>query len=356
MIPYYRILGVDRAADAKVIKDAYRQLARKFHPDHNAGHLLAQERFRLVAEAYDVLTDPERRNAYDRYGGVGLVRGGNRGGVVANVERFMNNLESVVQARLDRAPRRGDDKRRVMDVSLADACYGTKKTIELKRDEKCAGCAGTGAAPGTSLERCHVCSGEGQLTRGKLLRAIDPCPFCQARGVIALSPCHDCDGLGSSELLRQVSVEIPLGVQTGRRLVLRGYGGSGHNGGPDGDLFLEITVESTTVLVRDGHDLRCDVPITLTEAVCGATIPVPTLRDGPVRIRVAPGSQSGQVLRLKGRGAPKGNGKNGDLLVTVRVETPVLTTAEGMTALAALHAASHHPARQAYEQSLEQDA
>lgn len=353
MLPYYRILGVERQAGAADIKSAYRRLARKFHPDYNKGHTLAEARFRLLAEAYDVLSDGDRRQRYDRYGQAALVRGGGRGGVVGGVERFVSNLESIVEARLKRVPRRGEDRRRVLAISLADACHGTTTTVEIERRGTCERCSGSRAEPGTETERCHVCTGAGEIRRGgSLLGVSEPCSFCQGFGVIALRPCSGCDGDGERVTTIGVPVEIPPGVERGRRLVLRGRGEPGVNGAEAGDLFLELKITTHSLLVREGYDLHCTVPIRLSEALFGATLDVPLLKGDVVRIKVPPGAASGQTMRLRGRGAPRRTGVAGDLLVHLEVETPQTRDPEVAALLERLDRMSRYPRREAYERSV----
>ncbi|MFT7621201.1 MAG: molecular chaperone DnaJ [Myxococcota bacterium] len=349
MLSYYKVLGVPNTAPQADIKTAYRRLARKFHPDHNGGHPLADQRFRLLAEAWEVLQDEERRRKYDRFGSQGLVRGRDRAGVAAGVERFVANLESIVESRLKSVPRRGEDRRRILAVSLEDACYGAQSAVEVTRNERCNDCGGGGAQAGTQIEACHVCDGRGTFSRGTLLRASDACPFCQGGGKLALSPCLPCDGLGRLELTRSIEVKIPTAVESGRRLILRSYGASGSNGAASGDLFLEVQVQPHAVFVREAHDLRCTVPVLLREAVEGGTVDVPQLRGASVTIRIPRGCLSGQVLRLKGRGAPKPDGSAGDLLARVEIETPVIGSKRGRELLLLLEAECSHPRREAWD-------
>ncbi len=351
MATYYQSRGVPGSASQAEIKSAYRQLARKFHPDHNEGHPLAEQRFRLLAEAWEVLQNDATRQKYDRFGDAALVKRGrpDKGGVVGGVERFVSNLERIVEARLKQVPRRGEDRRRVLEVSLEDAVYGARLPVEVTRRERCGDCRGQGAAGGTGLETCHVCDGKGRFKRGTLLRAIEACQFCQGAGTIALTPCVPCQGLGEHDVTRELTAEVPVGVEAGRRLVLRGYGTPGTNGAPAGDLFLEISVRAHRVLTRDGYDLRCTVPIRLLEAVRGGTVTVPLLRGERVTIRIPKRSSSGQTLRLKGRGAPKPDGSAGDLLARVEIETPELASKEALALLEQLDAVSRHPKREAWE-------
>ncbi len=345
---YYRILGVTRTAEATEIKRAYRRLARKFHPDHHGGHPMAEERFRIIAEAYTVLGDDEARRTYDRYGSVALQKY-KRPGVAGGVERFVANLEGILDARISRIPKRGRDLRIVAEIPLKDACLGGKLTLEVERRQRCGSCAGSRAEPKSKTEKCHVCGGSGNLKRGTgLLSVNEACIFCQSFGVVALTPCKSCHGLGESDQRIPVTVEIPPGVETGRRLVLRERGEPGANKGESGDLYIELQVAEHPLLKRDGHDLHCTIPISLKQAICGSTVSVPLLDSGTIDIRVRPGAENGQLLRLRGRGAPRLSDSSGDLIVRLELETPQLDPAEHQTLLDVLDAASSHPKRAAY--------
>ena len=348
---YYRVLGVERTAPQNEIKKAYHRLARKFHPDTNGGHPLAEQRFRLIAEAYTVLGDDEQRRAYDRFGQGALVRGGSKPGVIGGMERLVSTLGTIVETRLRRAPRRGKDRRTAVTVSLSEACLGVRTSVEVPVRERCPACRGSRAAAGTRPEPCHVCEGSGETRRDSLLSAAEPCVFCQGLGLVAVTPCPACDGVGEVSGARLVPVEVPPAVDPGRRLVLRGFGEPGENGGEPGDLFVEVKVTPHPLLVRDGWDLHCTLPLTLREAVEGAEVSVPALEGAPVRVRVPSGARSGQILRLRGRGVPRPTGA-GDLLLRLEIETPTIASAEARDALARLDATSRHPLREAYEREL----
>lgn len=355
MLPYYRILGVARTAEKAEIKAAYRRLARKFHPDLHGGHELAETRFRMLAEAWEVLGDESNRDTFDKYGSQALTPRGRRAGsgVLGNVQRFVSNLESIVESRLAAVPHRGQDRRRIVQIRLSQACLGARLEIEVPNIGRCGSCHGSGAGDGSARERCHVCEGKGTLTRGAVITATDDCPFCQGRRVVALEPCEDCAGAGEVTGTHGIAVDIPPGVQRGRRLVLRGRGEPGHNGGEAGDLYLELELVEHALLTREGFDLRCVVPIRLSEALVGSTIRVPVLDGEPARIRVPAGAQSGMTLRLRDRGAPKPGGGQGDLLVTVQVETPALPDPAAVELLDRLEAAGTFRMRDAYESELD---
>jgi molecular chaperone DnaJ len=349
---YYKILGVAPGASSTDIKKAYHSLARKFHPDHNDGHPLAQHRFRLLAEAYKVVGDKTERSQYDRFGDTALARR-TSSGVIGGLERFVTNLESFVDSRMKRVQKRGEDRRRVMPVSLKQACFGGTAVVEVECRSKCSRCQATGAEPGTPLENCHVCIGVGTFKQGPgLLSTTQACTFCQGVGRIAPKPCTQCEGLGEETAQAGVEIAVPRGVRTGRRLILRGRGQPGANGGADGDLFIDIKVEEHTLLERDGDDLRCRVPISFVEAVAGGTAAVPTLEGELVRIKIPAGSQSGQSLRLAGRGVPLSDTERGDMYVHLEVETPTVDPVAAQPILERLEQIGIHPRRAAFMKAL----
>ena len=352
---FYRLLGVRDGADPGEIKSAYRALARKYHPDHNSGHPLSERRFRLLAEAYEVLSDAEQREKYDRYGKVALTKRGDQPGFVGGVQRLLTNVEQAIDARRKGQKRRGDDRRLPLEVSLAHAVFGTTIAISVVRTGTCDLCKGNGADPGTGVEACHVCDSRGSIREGTGLLAVDtPCSFCDARGKVALSPCGACVGVGIRERTLEVPVTVPPAAKTGRRLVLRGYGPSGVNGGEAGDLFVELTIKNHPLIERDGDDLRCAVPITITEAVLGGEAVVPLLEGGAVAVRIPPGTRSGQFLRLRGRGGPTEKGARGDVLVRLDIETPVVDSHVARELLTRLDQVSIHPLRASYVRALNQ--
>jgi molecular chaperone DnaJ len=353
---YYRLLGVPEGADASAIKGAYRNLARKYHPDHNNGHPLSERRFRLLAEAYEVLSDDEKRQKYDRFGPSALTRRGGEPGIVGNVQRLVTNIEQALESRMKQVRKRGEDRRVVLDVSLSQAVFGASLTVQMRRRVRCDRCQATGAEPGTSLEACHVCAGQGRIKSGSGLLAVENvCPFCESRGRIAPSPCSGCEGMSELDRVLDLPVQVPPGTQPGRRLVLRGYGEPGQAGGEPGDLFVELAVKPHALLQREGQDLRCSVPISIAEAVLGGEATVPVLEGGTVTVRVPPRTRSGQTLRIRGRGCPSASGskgERGDLLVKLEVETPVVDSAVALELLSRLEQVSFHPERAEFRAAL----
>jgi molecular chaperone DnaJ len=353
LLNYYRLLGVEEDAGQADIKSAYRRLARKFHPDHNEGHPTAERRFRLIAEAYQVLSDEEKRATYDRYGEQALVQGSTRSGVVGGVERFVSSLGTLIEERMKRQPQRGDDCRMDVNIDLGESCFGTSVEVEVLRRITCPTCNGNRGMPGSPAETCHVCQGQGQLRRSSLIPLSDPCVFCEGLGRVAIQPCAECDGDGEITSPQPISVEVPAMVENGRRLVLRGYGESGINGGDDGDLFIAIQVASHPLLTRDVRDLHCTVPIRLSEATLGSTVLVPILNGAPVRIKVPSGAQNGQTLILKGRGLEPPGNKAGDYYVHLEIEMPKIEQKKAQAALEALEKVASYPRRDQYDRELE---
>lgn len=353
MTTFYRLLGVPETADGAAIKSAYRALARKYHPDHNGGHPLAERRFRLLAEAYDVLSDDAKRSKYDRYGVTALTRQGDMPGIAGSVQRLAKNLESALESRLKQVKKRGADKRVVLSIPLREAVFGATRVVSVTRVGACAHCSGAGAEPGSPVEDCHVCEGRGALREGTgLLARQEPCTFCDARGKVALRPCGSCAGQGAVERTLDVTVTVPSAAHPGRRLILRGYGEPGQAGGEAGDLFVELAIESHALFEREGPDLRVTVPITITEAVLGGQAEVPLLEGGSVAVRVHPGTRSGQVLRLRGRGGPLDKGGRSDLLARLEIETPVADSSVAAELLQRLDQVSIHPLRAAYRRAM----
>ena len=353
-VSYYRILGVEPSSSHTELKRAYRELARRFHPDRNQGHPLAESRFRLISEAWSILGEADERRKYDQFGPVGLMRGRARAGVAGSVERLVSNLETFVDARMKRAPKRGRDKRRQVEITLAQAIYGGSLTLEVCRKEQCPDCSGVGCEPGTYYDACHVCDGHGVVKSGSgLLSVTDTCPFCGGLGKLAQSPCQGCGGVGERDVSRHVGLDIPGGVQAGRRLALRGYGEPGVSGGQDGDLFVELLVQPHPHYRRQESDLICTLPIRLSDAILGGQATVPLLDSGVVTIKIPPGSQSGRTLRLRGRGGRTPDGTLGDLFVELQVETPLVDPAQARTILESLDAISEYPKQAALQQSLD---
>ena len=334
----YEILGVPRTASDDDIKKAYRTLARQYHPDRNPDDAAAEDRFKQVQTAYDLLSDPEKRRAYDTFGAAGARGpGGSPGFGGVQFEEFnFGDLGDLLGGmfgggrRVTRQPIRGDDLEASVRISFDDSLKGAEVRVPVESETVCSACHGTGAEPGTSPIVCPECGGRGVVSEAQGLFAFSqPCPRCHGNGSIVETPCRRCRGAGRERGTRRFNVKIPAGAKTGTRVRLKGKGAPGSNGGPSGDLFVVVDVEPSPLFHRRGSDLVLDVPVTFAEAALGASVQIPT-PDGPVSLKVPAGTESGKLLRVKGRGAPhlKGNGR-GDLLARVKVTVPKkLTKAE----------------------------
>ena len=337
----YEVLGVAKNASDDEIKKAYRKLARQHHPDRNPDDARAEEQFKEVQSAYDVLSDSEKRRAYDTFGSAGprgFPGGAGMGG--ARFEEFnLGDLGDLLggmfgggarQQSARRQPLRGDDLETHVQISFEDSLEGIQVRIPVEAETACSVCHGTGAEPGTSPVVCPQCGGRGVVSDAQGLFAFSqPCPRCQGNGSIVEKPCRHCRGAGRERTTKRYSVKIPAGARSGTRVRLKGKGEAGRNGGPAGDLYVVVDVEPSPLYERRGSDLVLDVPVTYAEAALGASVQIPT-PDGSVSLKVPAGTESGKLLRVKGHGAPhlKGNGR-GDLLARVKVTIPKkLTKAE----------------------------
>jgi molecular chaperone DnaJ len=327
---YYQILGVSRTASDEEIKKAYRKLALKFHPDKNPeGRAEAEERFKELSEAYQVLADAERRALYDRFGHAAFEQGGGAGfdfnaGFEDIIGDLFGDFFGTGRGRGGRArPRRGQDLRYELDVSFEEAAFGCEKTIAVPRLATCETCSGQGARPGTTPRTCPQCRGSGQVRFQQGFFSIaKTCGHCNGQGSVIAHPCASCGGAGTQRRSHQLNIKIPAGVDGGSRLKLRGEGESGGHGGPAGDLYVILQVREHPLFVREGTDIVCEVPLSFAQAALGTEIDVPTL-DGPAKVKVPAGTQSGHVFRLKGRGVADLTGYGrGDELVRILVETP----------------------------------
>jgi molecular chaperone DnaJ len=345
MADYYKLLGVSRGADTDEIKKAYRQLALQYHPDRNQGSKEAEERFKEVTEAYEILRDPEKRALYDRYGEQG-VKG--RGGA-ANfdfgdaVEIFMRDfggfsgLEDLFGMRGARgqrsSSRRGQTVRIRLSLTLAEVAKGASKTVRVALLDQCARCEGSGAEPGTAPTTCRACEGSGEerLVQRSVFGqfvSVQPCRACHGEGRIVEKPCTACSGEGRTRSEKEIDIEVPAGVTSENFLTLRGRGSAGPRGGARGDLVVLLEIQDDPRFVRDGSHLVHELPITFGQAALGAEVEVPTI-EGAARLTVPAGIQSGEVLRLRGLGLPELNGNvRGDQLVRVVVWTPDELTPE----------------------------
>ncbi len=327
---YYAILGVSRDASPEEIKRAYRRCAIKYHPDRNPGDKEAEARFKLCAEAYEVLSDPEKRARYDRYGKEGLRGAGVHDWAHADVRDIFSMFEDIFGlgdlfggfGRRHRGPQPGHSLRCTIELDLEEVLTGAEKTVRLTRRERCTACGGTGAAAG-GRQRCPTCGGAGRVQQGGgFFRLVRDCPQCGGRGTVVTRPCSTCRGEGLIEARRTLDIRIPPGIEDGQRIRCAGEGEAGEPGAPRGDLYVEVRVRPHPLFERHGRDLLLQVPIGFDQAALGDRIEVPTL-DGWESIDLAPGTQSGDLYRLPGRGLPGLDGRSrGDLLVQVVVEVP----------------------------------
>jgi len=337
---YYEVLGVARDASDKEIKRAYRRLARKYHPDVNPNDKAAEAKFKEATEAYEVLSDPAKRRQYDQYGHqafgaayeAGQTRGGGPGGVdfsqfdfgaPAGFEDLFSDLFGRRGPTVEAGPSRGEDLHYSIDLDFEDAVRGLSTEITLQRQVACPACQGSGIGVGGRLQNCPACGGSGRARLGLgLFGGYRACPTCRGTGKVPSTPCASCTGGGAVLTSERIAVKIPPGVDNGSTVRLQGKGHVGRGGGPPGDLYIVTRVRSHPFFERRGDNLYCEVPITVTEAALGAKIEVPTV-EGRASMRIPPGTNSGQVFRLRGLGVPhlKGGGR-GDQFVTVKIVVP----------------------------------
>jgi molecular chaperone DnaJ len=331
----YESLGVSKNASPDELKKAYRKLVREFHPDRNPGNAGAEARFKEVQEAYDVLSDPEKRKQYDRWGSTNGRPGGGfgAGGTTFDFGEF--DLGDVFGGLFGRGGggaggrsrpqrgQRGNDVEVDVRVSFEDSLRGVQVTVPVQLELACHTCHGTGAAPGTAPRKCPECDGSGVVATSQGLFALQqPCPRCRGMGSIVDTPCETCRGSGRERRTKRYTVRIPPGVKDGTRIKLKGKGEAGYGGAAAGDLFVVTRVEPSSLYERRGEDLVVQVPVSYSTAALGGQVEVPT-PDGPVSLKVPTGSEDGKLLRIKGRGAPKLNGTGrGDLLARIRISVP----------------------------------
>jgi molecular chaperone DnaJ len=331
---YYEILGIERSAADSAIKSAYRKAALKFHPDKNPGDKQAEERFKEAAEAYEVLSNPEKRRIYDQFGKRGL---GHQGGFHGfNQDTFGDFSDllgdlfggSIFGGRRRRAGSVGRDLRFDLEIDFEEAIHGMETKIQVPRNETCADCAGQGAQP-EGIETCSECGGHGQVAfRQGFFTLSRPCGACRGAGRRITDPCGACRGAGAVRHERTLTVRIPAGVDDGMQLRLAGEGEAGRGAGPPGDLYVVLSVREHPVFTRDGRDLRCEAKVTISQLALGAELEIPTL-EGAHTLNIPAGTQSGTAFRIRGKGATAiGTGGTGDLYVQVHVVTPRKLSAE----------------------------
>jgi molecular chaperone DnaJ len=370
---FYKVLGVAKTAEADEIKKSYRKLARKYHPDSNAGDASAEAKFKEVSEAYDVVGDPKKRKEYDEarrlfgsggfrmptgsgQGGGGFNfdvgdlfnRGGstNSGGGLGDILGGMfggggRTTTTTTTAR----PRRGQDIETEATIEFAEAVNGVTVGLRMTSDEPCPTCRGTGAKYGTVPKVCLKCEGTGMQTsvQGGVFAMTEPCTECKGRGLVVDQPCETCHGSGRGQSSKTMQVRIPAGVQDGQRIRLKGKGAAGERGGPAGDLYVTVHVKPHRIFGRQGEHLTLNVPVSFTEAALGAEIKVPTLDGLPVTVRIPAGTANGSKLRVRGKGSVRRDGTKGDLMLTLEVQVPHDLTDEQKEKLQEFNSASDHP-------------
>lgn len=332
---YYEILSVGKDVDAKELKRAYRKLAMKYHPDRNPDDAEAEAKFKEATEAYEILSDADKRAAYDRYGHAGVDSNSMGGGGYSSAggANFSDIFGDVFGDIFGGGgggrggPQRGSDLRYTMELSLEEAVRGVEKKVRIPTLVNCETCNGSGAKPGTSPKTCGTCNGAGQVRMQQGFFSVQQtCPSCRGQGTVIEDPCNSCHGRGVKEETKTLSVKIPPGVDTGDRIRLSGEGEAGAMGGPAGDLYVQVSVREHSLFHRDGRNLYCDVPISIVDAALGGELEVPTL-DGRVKLKIPAETQSGKLFRLRGKGVtPVRGGAPGDLMCRVQVETPVSLT------------------------------
>ncbi|AOY77567.1 molecular chaperone DnaJ [Clostridium formicaceticum] len=331
---YYEVLGVDKNASPEEIKKSYRKLAMKYHPDRNPGDQVAEEKFKELNEAYEVLSSPEKKQRYDQFGHAGMNGAGGGfdghagfGGFEDIFGDIFDMFGGGFSSRRRSGPQKGADIKYEQSISFEEAAFGTEKTVEFHKYENCQTCNGSGAKPGTSKKTCAHCKGTGEVRYvqrtplGQIVN-VKACDQCGGDGQIIESPCPTCKGKGKERKRKKIKVKIPAGVDNGSIIPLRGEGEPGLKGGPYGDLYVILRVLPHKIFERDGYNVLCEIPITFVQAALGEDLEVPTL-EGKVKYKIPEGTQSGTIFRLRGKGIqnPKGYGK-GDQYVKVVVETP----------------------------------
>lgn len=342
---FYEVLGLNKGASEDAIKKAYRQMAKKYHPDLNPGDKEAETRFKEVGEAYEVLSDPEKKARYDQYGHAGVDPNFGAGGYGPGVDVDFGDIGDIFSSifgggfggggrrQNPNAPRRGSDAAASVIISFEEAAKGCKKQVSVQRITPCGECGGSGAKKGTSPKSCPDCGGSGQVTRQQrtpfgVMQTQSACPRCQGRGRIIETPCPTCGGQGRVRRAETVGINIPSGIDDGQIINIPGKGNAGVNGGPAGDLQIQVSVRPHPLFERDGFNMWYELPVTYAQAVLGAELDIPTL-DGKMAFSIKAGTQPGDVLRVKSKGIPYINGRGtGDLLLKIVVEVPKNLSAE----------------------------
>lgn len=339
---YYEVLGVQKGASKDDIKKAYRKLAIQYHPDKNPGNKEAEEKFKEATEAYEVLSDDQKKSAYDQFGFAGVEGMGGAGGqgyshAFHDFEDLFGDFSGIFDSFFGGGARRqsrsgpppGANLRYDLEIPFKDAVFGTKVEIQFAHNEACGTCHGSGATGGSGRKVCPTCAGSGQVRRSQGFFSIaSPCPSCSGEGFIIENPCKDCSGSGVQKKRRKIAVTIPPGMEDGKRVVIPGQGDAGANGGPSGDLYVFIHVKGHEHFERDGLDLYCAVPISITQATLGAELLVTTLDGKKIKVKIPAGMQNGKMLRVRDEGIPSGS-RRGDLYIKVIVKIPAKLSRRG---------------------------
>jgi molecular chaperone DnaJ len=351
---YYEVLGVTKTASKDDIKKGYRKLAIQYHPDKNPGNKEAEEKFKEATEAYEVLSDDQKRQIYDQYGHAGLEGMGGPGGpggfdpsAFQGFEDIFGDFSGIFEnlfggggggSRRRSGGRSGASQgaslRYDLQIDFKDAVYGTKAEVQYSRNEACTTCKGTGAAGGSGRKVCPTCQGAGQVRRSSGFFSIaSPCPSCNGEGTIIENPCHDCSGSGVIKKRQKILVTIPPGVDDGKRITIPRQGDAGSNGGPYGDLVVFIRVKGHPSFERSDSDLYCAIPVSITQAALGAEITVAALDGKQLRLKIPAGTQHGKLLRIKEEGVPSANGRKGDLYIKIVVQVPTKLSSKAKSLL-----------------------
>lgn len=336
---YYEVLGVQRGAGIDEIKKAYRKVAVANHPDRNPGDKAAEERFKEATEAYEVLADEKKRQAYDQFGFAGVegMAGGGGAGDFSHAFRDFEDIFGDFGGIFDQffgggrrrggrreSVQRGSDLRYDLEISFKDAAFGTKAEVSYPKEISCDRCSGKGAEPGSGSKTCPTCGGAGQVRRSSGFFSIaSTCPTCSGEGTIVEKPCTKCGGSGLLKKNQKINVTIPAGVDDGRRIRIPEQGDAGPRGGPPGDLYVVIRIRPHEYFERDGHDVYCVIPITFAQAALGTELHVPTLEEKKVKVKIPAGTQNNKILRLRNEGIPQANtGRRGDMYIRILVTVP----------------------------------
>jgi molecular chaperone DnaJ len=340
---YYEVLGVQKGATKDDIKKAYRKLAIQYHPDKNPGNKEAEEKFKEATEAYEILSDDQQKAAYDQFGFAGVegMGGGQRdySSAFRDFEDIFGDFSGIFDSFFGgtgRRPQRGaggvqqgSNLRYDIEIPFQDAVFGTKVEIQYSRSESCAACHGSGASGGAGRKVCPTCAGSGQVRRSQGFFSIaSPCPTCGGEGFVIEHPCKECNGSGTQKKRQKIAVTIPAGIEDGKRVVIPNQGDAGPNGGPNGDLYVFIRVKAHEHFERDGLDLYCAVPISMTQAALGSELFVSTLDGKRIKVKIPAGMQNGKMLRIRDEGVPSG-GRRGDLYIKVVVQIPTKLSKRG---------------------------